>query len=99
LALTIFLRYMLLQPFYLTKSTTVLLLQRLLNAPQGTDAPEEVLEAGALHRECAVINSDASDPQIPDDGGLRGRLEEVREIEFLRDEKVGCDASVDSPSS
>jgi len=46
----------------------------------GTDAPEEVLKAGALYRECAVVNLripspatvDASDSQIPDDGELGG---------------------------
>jgi hypothetical protein len=43
---------------------------------QGTDAPEEVLKAGSLYRECAVVNlripspatADAGDAQVPDDG-------------------------------
>lgn len=47
---------------------------------QGTDAPEEVLKAGALYRECAVVNlripspttADASELQVPDDGELGG---------------------------
>ncbi|KAG2046054.1 hypothetical protein BDR06DRAFT_923103 [Suillus hirtellus] len=84
--------YMLLQPFLrlLTKSTTsaiqsvlhVLFLPTPFksNARQGTDAPEEVLKAGALYRECAVVNlriqspatADAADAQVPDDGELGG---------------------------
>lgn len=83
---------MLLQPFLrlLTKSTTsaiqsvlhVLFLPTPFksNARQGTDAPEEVLKAGALYRECAVVNlriqspatADAADAQVPDDGELGG---------------------------
>lgn len=83
---------MLFQPFLrlLTKSTTsavqsvlhVLFLPTpFKSAPrQGTDAPEEVLKAGALYRECAVVNlripspatADAGDAQIPDDGELGG---------------------------
>ncbi|KAG2118207.1 uncharacterized protein F5147DRAFT_670472 [Suillus discolor] len=50
------------------------------NARQGTDAPEEVLKAGAVYRECAVVNlripspatADAADAQVPDDGELGG---------------------------
>ncbi|KAG1794176.1 uncharacterized protein HD556DRAFT_1371433 [Suillus plorans] len=84
--------YMLLQPFLrlLAKSTTsaiqsvlhVLFLPTPFksNARQGTDAPEEVLKAGALYRECAVVNlriqspvtADAADAQVPDDGELGG---------------------------
>lgn len=84
--------YMLLQPFLrlLTKSTTsaiqsvlhVLFLPTPFksNARQATDAPEEVLKAGALYRECAVVNlrirspatADAADAQVPDDGELGG---------------------------
>ncbi|KAG0694949.1 hypothetical protein DFH29DRAFT_1005895 [Suillus ampliporus] len=84
--------YMLLQPLLrlLTKSTTsavqsvlhVLFLPTPFKstAHQGTDAPEEVLKAGALYRECAVVNlripspatADAADAQVPDDGELGG---------------------------
>ncbi|KAG2347606.1 hypothetical protein BDR05DRAFT_958371 [Suillus weaverae] len=84
--------YILLQPFLrlLTKSTTsamqsvlhVLFLPTPFksNARQGTDAPEEVLKAGALYRECAVVTlripspvtADAADAQVPDDGELGG---------------------------
>ncbi|KAG1855345.1 hypothetical protein DFJ58DRAFT_659921 [Suillus subalutaceus] len=84
--------YMLLQPFLrlLTKSTTsatqsvlhVLFLPTPFksNARQGADAPEEVLKAGALYRECAVVNlripspvtADTADAQVPDDGELGG---------------------------
>jgi len=83
---------MLFQPFLrlLTKSTTsavqsvlhVLFLPTPFKSTprQGTDAPEEVLKAGALYRECAVVNlripspatADAGDAQIPDDGELGG---------------------------
>lgn len=84
--------YMLLQPLLrlLTKSTTsamqsvlhVLFLPTPFksNARQGTDTPEEVLKAGALYRECAVVNlripspvmADAANEQVPDDGELGG---------------------------
>ncbi|KAG2369463.1 hypothetical protein BDR07DRAFT_1477080 [Suillus spraguei] len=84
--------YILLQPFLrlLTKSTTstiqsvlhVLFLPTPFksNAGQGTDAPEEVLKAGALYRECAVVNlripnlatGDTTDAQVPDDGEFGG---------------------------
>lgn len=84
--------YMFLQPFLrlVTKSTTsamqsvlhVLFLPTPFksNARQGTDDPEEVLKAGALYRECAVVNlrvpnpvtADATDAQVPDDGELGG---------------------------
>lgn len=50
------------------------------NVRQGTDTPEEVLKAGALYRECAVVNlripspvmADAANEQVPDDGELGG---------------------------
>ncbi|KAG1774627.1 hypothetical protein EV702DRAFT_1180734 [Suillus placidus] len=71
-------KYMLLQSFLrlLTKSTT----SALSDTRQGTDAPEEVLKAGSLYRECAVVNlrisslvtADAADAQVPDDGELGG---------------------------
>lgn len=84
--------YILLQPLLrlLTKSTTsaiqsvlhVLFLPTPFksNARQGTDTPEEVLKAGALYRECAVVNlripspvvADAANEQVPDDGELGG---------------------------
>lgn len=84
--------YMLLQPLLrlLTKSTTsamqsvlhVLFLPTPFksNARQGTDTPEEVLKAGALYRECAVVNlripspvmADAANEQVPDDGEFGG---------------------------
>ncbi|KAG2153403.1 hypothetical protein DEU56DRAFT_727130 [Suillus clintonianus] len=84
--------YMLLQPLLrlVSKSTTnaiqsvlhVLFLPTPFksNARQGTDAPEEVLKAGALYRECAVVNlripspatANTADAQVPDDGELGG---------------------------
>jgi hypothetical protein len=84
--------YILLQPFLrlLTKSTSsamqsvlhVLFLPTPFksNARQGTDAPEEVLKAGALYRECAVVNlripspatADNADAEVPDDGEFGG---------------------------
>jgi hypothetical protein len=50
------------------------------SARQGTDAPEEVLKAGALYRECAVVNlripspatADNADAEVPDDGEFGG---------------------------
>jgi len=83
---------MLLQPFLrlLTKSTSSAM-QSVLHvlflptpfkssARQGTDAPEEVLKAGALYRECAVVNlripspatADNADAEVPDDGEFGG---------------------------
>ncbi|KAG1718828.1 hypothetical protein EDB19DRAFT_1899041 [Suillus lakei] len=89
--------YMFLQPFL-----------RLSNARQGTDDPEEVTKAGALYRECAVVNlrvpslvtADATDVQAVWEG-LENVLKEWEKVSPQDDEKAGCDdgPSVDTSSS
>ncbi|KAG1740821.1 uncharacterized protein EDB91DRAFT_1131628 [Suillus paluster] len=122
-----FVLYILLQPLLrlLTKSTASAV-QSILHvlflptpfkstARQGTDNPEEVLKAGALYRECAVVNlripsPATADAEVPDDGELGGvHLGQavwesfegaLKEWEKVGDEKTGCDnAEVDTPSS
>ncbi|KAG2071105.1 hypothetical protein BDR04DRAFT_1128231 [Suillus decipiens] len=75
--------HILLQPFlHLVTKSTSSAIQSVFhsNVRQGTDAPEEVLKAGALYCKCAVVDlrmpspatADTADVQLSDDGEFWG---------------------------